>query len=343
MTNRCINFCFILILIFACAGLTSCAAKTTPTPNINFSAWLASATPSSIQPQATSTIPATEEIKKVLYLKGGSATNDTEIEQILQTLTQETGYLFEKVDSINEENLKSNVILVVINNTDESINQWITTKPETKFLFIGDSSLAESPNLFQLKVNSLKTEKLDFFAGYIAAIISENWRVGLIDTGETNTVEAFSKGFRFYCGLCRPSYPPFVQYPIIVQVSSDKDDGQTAAAKFVENGVETVYLADSSENSMLIQTLAEKKIRLIGTSAPAEAVKSLWVVTLYNPDPRQIIKDNLPQWLKNSSEVKPLKANPFKNVNSEFFSLGRQKLAEKCYNDLMDGIIDALE
>jgi hypothetical protein len=65
-----------------------------------------------------------------------------------------------------------------------------------------------------------------FGATYAAAVLAPEWRLGLVLGGKeaaANLVQASVNGMRFYCGLCRQTYPPFLDYPLIFRVAEADD------------------------------------------------------------------------------------------------------------------------
>ena len=53
-----------------------------------------------------------------------------------------------------------------------------------------------------------------FLAGYLAAVVTYDWRSGLLAAqDEEAAAAAFEDGGRYFCGLCRPLHPPFLAYP----------------------------------------------------------------------------------------------------------------------------------
>jgi len=106
-----------------------------------------------------------------------------------------------------------------------------------------------------------------FMAGYIAAVEADDWRVGIVYTGDEagkRYRNAFLTGAIYYCGSCVPYHPPYNGYPLDAEVppGSGIEAYQQAVDSLVALGVNTMHLAPSAQSDDLYRYAASKNVRL---------------------------------------------------------------------------------
>ncbi len=134
---------------------------------------------------------------------------------------------------------------------DPGIANLAAANPQAQFLAVGIPGVTVTSNLSQIGSDGERPDQQGFLAGYLAAVITPDWRVGVISQSDSPAGKAAQNGFTngviFYCGLCRPSYPPFIQYPILVDLAAGTDP-QAAVDSLVSNAVKTVYVSPAVED-----------------------------------------------------------------------------------------------
>jgi hypothetical protein len=192
---------------------------------------------------------------------------------------------------------------------------------------------------------SAQPDQQGFLAGYLATLVTPDWRVGVISTSNDLAGKAERQGFLngaiFYCGLCRPAYPPFVQYPVYAEIASGASaaDQQAAADSLIAQGVTTVYVAPGAGDAGLLEYLASKGVNLIGGVTPPQGIRDRWIATIHG------------DWLEGVRLAweAALSGQPGGNaslplaitlVNETLLSTGRQRLAEQIRYELASGLID---
>jgi hypothetical protein len=153
----------------------------------------------------------------------------------------------------------------------------------------------------------------------------------------------FVNGVIFYCGLCRPAYPPFFQYPVYAEIPGGASQGelQAAADNLIANAVETVYVFPGAGNEVLLDYLAQAGITIIGGTAPPEGVQSQWAATV-QVDVVDALKLYWPDLIEGEGGVNVGAPLSITNRNEDLFSPGRQRLVEQMQADLMAGYVDTM-
>lgn len=260
---------------------------------------------------------------------------------------EETGIRFQIRETLSEKDFQlDDVLWVVALPPFQNLTDLTLIAPETKFLAVGFSDLEAASNLSVIMPESANLDQQGFMAGYIAAIITPDWRVGVISLAEnaagTAAREGFIAGATYFCGLCSPKYPPFFKYPLFVELASDANSSQwqSAANILLNKGVETIYLVPGAGDEALIQYLAQADVKLIGGMDDIpEIIRAQWVVSL-RFDLMQSVQEYWPAFMEgvNGTSIKaPL---IFEDPNENLFSPGRQRMAEKMLEEILAGYIE---
>ncbi|MBN2548270.1 MAG: hypothetical protein JXB15_03865, partial [Anaerolineales bacterium] len=217
--------------------------------------------------------------------------------------------------------------------------------PQTPVLAIAIPDLPQLPNLSVIGPQGWRQDQQGFLAGLIAAMITPDWRVGVISVTDTLPGQAARQGFvngaTYFCGLCTSYHGPVVKYPLYVELPSNASSAewQAAAQLLLDKAVKTVYLAPAVEDPGLLDMLASRGVQLIGGGLPPDDLQAHWVLGLA-PDPAAAVARILPELLSGQpAQVEPMPL-AFVGVNPVLFSPGRQELAAKILADVLQGYID---
>jgi hypothetical protein len=276
-----------------------------------------------------------------------------EVQSILEDLVPRAEYQLETTSSLSSEQVTPDVYMVVGLPPDTGIENLAASAGGTKFFAIGIPGLPGSANLTSAFFQQDRADLQGFMGGVIAAVVTPDWRIGVISVSDTTdgtmARDSFINGAIYFCGTCRQIYPPFfdsqnqlIQYPLYVELPAAASDNewQSAADYLIERGIETVYVFPEAGGEGLFNYLAESGINLISGVAPPEGLQENWVASIYS-DPssswnalleQAILDQELPQV---SSELQ------IGHVNPELLSPGRQMLVEAVMEDLIAGYIEA--
>lgn len=331
-------------------GLVIAACRSAPEPTASIPALengtpevdeTAVATPEEILPT-----PTTSPNGVVLLAPAGSdPAFSLEIQDLLMELSAQDGLEFETRTEFDRVELDPTVRIMVVLPPDPGLANLAAANPDVQFLAVGIPDLKAAGNLSVIDVEAGLPDQQGFLAGYLASVITSDWRVGVISRSDTPAGKAarlgFMNGVIYFCGLCRPAYPPFVQYPIAVDISGSSEQAaqQAAADQLIANAVQTVFIGPEAGDLVLLEYLSQAGLNMIGSGSPPDSLRPNWVASIRS-DPAEAVRQIWPDLAagKGGSLLKaPLAIS---NVNPELLSEGRQRLVEQMLSDLVEGYID---
>ncbi len=344
---------YLLISLLMASLLAGCSQNPVGTP-VDPTPLTPSAVASTVQPVGPSTEPPTPApptstpspaLAVLLSPPGTAATLSGPVRRALQAFSGQADLLMEEHADLGALGSDANVRLIVALPGTPDLLGAISARPETSFLAIGIPGLAAAPNLSQIGPAGLRPDRQAFVAGYLAAIATKDWRVGVVTQagaagGAENRI-GFLNGARYFCGLCRPTLPPFADYPLFDEVASGADEAtqQAAADRLLAQGVRTVFLQPEIETPYLQGYLAEAGVALIGTEPLLALAEGQWLASVV-PAPESAVDDILPGLVNGAEPV--LMPMPFRIEPGPggLLSPGRLDLARSVIPDLLGGFID---
>ncbi len=228
---------------------------------------------------------------------------------------------------------------------DPGVMNLAGANPQTQFLTVGIPGIQAVANVSVIGGGGTLPDQRAFIAGYLAALISADWRAGVIyQAGTMEGLAArngFLNGLIFYCGLCRPAYPPFVQYPIYAELPAGADpvDIQTAVDTMTSNAVQSVFVAPGIESQGLFESLAAANLGIIAGSPPPAALTGNWVASL-RADESQALRQAWARLMAGESGIAVEVPLAMTDRNPDRLSEGRQRLVDNLLVDLLAGFID---
>ncbi len=162
-------------------------------------------------------------------------------------------------------------VIYIIASTAQSASDFQQLNPDLPIIVL-DTSGDNDSSLPGVRFSDIYYRKAAFAAGYLAAIITSEYRIGYIDLVGQEISEgftSFSNGVTYYCGLCSPQYPPFLPYPVNVQLSSPYTSEKINAVveSLQTNKITTVYIHPLLDSSELVQSLDNAGIVTISTDS----------------------------------------------------------------------------
>ncbi|GAB4477959.1 MAG: hypothetical protein Kow0088_17380 [Anaerolineales bacterium] len=324
------------LFLTACAGV----GGTTPT---------ATSLPSPSQTTAPTVTPTPPPPTLLLIAPQGEETPwFSEASAVLEEFARQEGLRFEVKPTIGGEELQSlPVPLVVILPAEIDPKALAEAAPRTQFLAVGYPSLSPQPNLSLISAQPYRPDWEGFIAGFVAAAVTEDWRVGVVADATTPegkaAQNAFRNGVRYLCGLCQPLYPPFPvpTYPLYGQLSaaSTAAEVEHVIADFQTWAVKTVYLHRPAEQ--WLTAFGRAGFNLISDQPPPTELKDHWVVSIQNIDFAAELRTLIPQLLEGQGGQSLSLSLTFGYVNEDLFSPGRQAFSEQMIAELLSGYIDS--
>ncbi len=295
-------------------------------------------------PEATST----SSQPAMVVLLAPSEAQSNQIEDLVATLTdlaRADGLQFNIQQSFSSEDFSPKIRLVVAMAPDPGISKLAEAAPNTQFLGIGIPGLKPSDNISLIGPDGARPDERGFLAGYLAAAITPEWRVGVISVSDTvegvTTRDGFLNGVVYFCGLCRQTHPPYYNYPLFVELPSGASQAEWLALTDVlrDKFVKTVYIPPGAGDQALLNSLAQAEINIIGGSAPPQAIRQHWVASIYS-DYIPTLKEIWPLLLAGNGNMTRPMSLFIRDINPELVSPGRLHLVEGMLKDLQSGYID---
>ena len=173
-----------------------------------------------------------------------------------------------------------------------------------------------------------------FLAGYLGTLITKDWRTGLLASeNEQAAAEAFENGGRYYCGLCRPLYPPFYVYPqyALLPTGSNAAAWESGLRELIQGAVKTLALSPSA---MQGPTTYPDGITLIALGTPPAEQTSAFAAVL-TPD----ITGGLDALWEHPETNTFAAAIQMTILDNHAISPGRAAMAEEVRQNLQAGLI----
>lgn len=222
------------------------------------------------------------------------------------------------------------------------------SSPDTKFLGVGFNDLEPTANLSVLGSGGGDYDVQGFIAGYIAAMITTDWRVGVLSVQDDPDALAARDGFRtgvkYFCGLCNPKYAPTginYIYPKYIDLPADATDLEvTANIDFlVDRAVNTFFVVPGVGTPLVYRTLIGYQKNIIGSGADfQEEYREYWVASLeYDLVPA--LEEFWPKFLETDTGLAATPPLLLNDINPNLLSEGKIKLVEGVLQELRGGYI----
>jgi hypothetical protein len=268
------------------------------------------------------------------------------MQSLLSVWVPELGYRFQVRPSLSDTDFeRDDFRLVVAFQPNQEIAAMVASQPDVQFLTIGIQGLEPEPNLTTIAADGNRLDHQGFVAGYTAAMLTPDWRVGVIGRSDSNETvaarQAFTTGVAFYCGLCLPSYPPWYEYPLYFELAQDADTiaWRTAADFMIQRSVETVYVVPGAGDDAMLRHLADKGLNIIAGRAPLPDIQDHWVAS-FRFDLMRTFVDSWPAFIDGSSTQAVTIPMQITDINPDLLSPGKQRLVEDILADVLAGYID---
>lgn len=271
----------------------------------------------------------------------------TMLQDVLYEPITQAGLRWQVRQRLEAQDLDASLRLVVALPPDPGLDALAAAAPQTQFLAFGIPGLAPAPNLTSLGAQGERIDQQGFIAGLIAAMITPEYRVGVISIADSvegrSARTGFLNGVTFFCGLCTdPRFsPPYYGYPLYFELNSSavSAEWQAAANYMVDHMVKTVYVYPGAGDAAMLELLATSGVNIISGGVPAEALQDRWVASL-GTDPLAALQEVLPQVLNGQSGGELPLPLQISQVNPDLFSPGKQASVDEVLAELLAGYID---
>jgi hypothetical protein len=266
------------------------------------------------------------------------------VQSSLERLSSQSGMRLLVQPALSTQELTPDVKIVAALSPLDGLESLASSNTSIQFIALGFADLKPAINLSLIDTSS-RPDQLGFLAGAIAAILTEDWRVGAITLSDTPSGKAAGLGFQngvvYFCGLCRPNDPPFVEYPVVVQLPSQasQTDWQAGVQSLVSKSVKTVYVFPGAGDEAMLAALDEAGMHIIGGASPTSSLQAVWIASL-QADLLPSLENAWPQIVTGKGSLQLQSDLVITDINADLFSPGRQDLVKKIMADLLSGAID---
>ena len=323
----------ILIAILAACGLGTADATPTPIPTETpIPTATFTATPST--PLAILVMPA--DLDQTMYDLYQSTVYD---------LAQQAGFRFQVRNTLSESDLEPALRLVIALPPDPGpgIAALAAAAPQTQFLAINIPNLTAGGNVSVL-TNNVQNDIVAFVAGYIGALITEDYRIGMIypdgNADALSALDAYTNGKAYYCGICQPYYYLPYDFPQSIPIpatESPENYGGYAVYLIQQRKVNFIYVYPDVATPDLLAYIGSSGAVQVGTT-PQGGIPLYWAASI-SPDivgAIQVAWPNLIAGQGGQDVQSPLKLT---DVDSSLLSPAKQAQAEQVLAGLLSGQI----
>ncbi len=343
---------FALTLV-ALLFLSACVAPNsqTPTPSV-IAPTLESTLPTvteEIVPTATEVVPADIQADIILWTPvDGNGSLAQDLNGQLNAYASEQNLTFLQVDQLSPVQLGGMTRVVVsLASADETYTLAQSAANVPVISVLGSAGTAV-PNLYPMSAITATPDQAAFLAGYALALVTPEYRVGVISQAGTALGQQYSGGFitgaRFYCGLCRSRFAPVMYYPLAVEVTdpASQADWQTAADTLLTNAISGVFVQPEISSPELISYLASKGVRLVGVEGQnGLETQADWVGVLSSSVSADVV--NAVNTIIGGGEISSLgEGVDLTLVDENLMSAGKQILFERIRQQMLDGLVKTL-
>ncbi len=268
-----------------------------------------------------------------------------ELDSALADLAAEAGLEFESLQGMPSDLSGGRIEIAVVLSPIENLAALAESSPETQFIAVGLTGVSPVANLTVVDPLTDRADDVAFLAGYMAALVSDDWRVASLSQAEgaigATSRLAFANGAAFLCGLCRPSHPPYSGYPLDYRLPSQADTQaiQSTLAQIEQDRVEVVFIQQGLDDPDVVEGLSRQGVRVIGVGAPDPGESTAWIASIEG-DPLAAVTSVWSNVVNGESGGKlklPLRVDVY---DASKLTPGRFNLLQMTLDDIEGGFID---
>lgn len=272
---------------------------------------------------------------------------DVDTSNLYQTtvydLAQASGFRFQVRNTFTAADIEPGLEVVIVFPPDPGIAALAAAAPQVQFLAINIPGITAGGNISVLG-NTVQPDMAGFLAGYTAAMITEDFRIGMLmpkdNANALTALNAFAAGMAYYCGTCRPVLFYNWTYPQYLEIGAEEDPGNYNAYAdilILQRDVGTIFLYPDIVTPDLINYIGTTGVNMIGTISPEQRPAG-WVMTI-QPDVFQAIQNAWPGLIAGQGGVTVQAPLGLADVDPNLLSEGKQRLVEQTLSDLQAGLI----
>jgi hypothetical protein len=254
-------------------------------------------------------------------------------EAALQDLATGAGAEFVRLGSMPDGDPAAILLLVALP-PDPSLQAWAEAHPAIQTASLGIVGVQATENLSLLAPDGIRYDQLGFALGYLAAMVTPEYRLGALALAPTAESLALARGFvaggTYYCGLYRPVHPPYEAYPALFA---------SPGAELAASGVTTLLVAPPPASLADLDLGSASGLAFLGPEDAFSTVAPSWIASA----DFEVAEAIGALWTQaqggHGGMLLPL-AIRFHMVDPNLVSEGRLQRAEAVLEDLIGGRID---
>lgn len=258
-------------------------------------------------------------------------------------LAQQSGFRFQVRNSLSEADLDPTLRVVIALPPDPGITTLAAAAPQTQFLAINIPGLTAGGNV-SILANNVQTDIVAFMAGYIGALITEDYRIGMIYPDENadalSALDAYTNGKAYACGTCQRFYYLPYDFPQSIQIPTTEPPenyGGYAVYLIQQREVDFIYVYPDIATPELLAYIGSAGAVQVGSS-PQGSLPLYWAASI-TPDAIGAIQTAWPNLIAGQGGQaiqSPLKIT---DVDPDLLSPAKQAEAEQVMTELLAGRI----
>lgn len=272
---------------------------------------------------------------------------DTETSNLYQTtvyeLAQASGMRYQVRNSLTTADLEPGLQVVIALLTDPGLPALAAAAPGVQFLAIGIPGIQAGGNVSILGSGS-QAEVVGFLAGYTAAMLTDDYRIGMLMPKDSNDairmLNSFNNGRTFFCGLCRPYFFLPWGFPQYLEIPAGEDVNNYDAYAdilILQYKVGTLLVHPDIHTQELVDYIGTTGVYMIGTVSPEQRPAG-WVMTI-QPDTIQAIQIAWPQLLAGQGGLTVQSPLGLGDIDPGILTPGKHRLVQQTLDELQAGRI----
>ncbi len=326
-----------LLLILAACDSTTLTETSVPGASLT-----SSPTESLTETPPVLTPTQTEATVILLTAPDADAFVVSEVKDSLEGLVDESDFVLAIQEGSSIEMLDNVPIVVAIGDSID-INNTAESYPDVSFVAVDNGSAVPSDNVSVIGNPTVDQQHRSFMAGYLAALVSEDYKVAALAPAEVESTEAalesFLIGMRFFCGICQTKYPPYQTYPQweTFPVDSSAETFQPILDNFENIGIEVIYIHGDLLSPQIMTAISNLNMRVVGDRRP-DTTGNNYVGTIIS-DPAPVLESIWQEIVDGNNGVMEAASIVLVDRNPDIVSEGRFRLFMEMAEDLRSGLV----
>ncbi|MBU0512400.1 MAG: hypothetical protein KJ638_11965 [Chloroflexi bacterium] len=266
-------------------------------------------------------------------------------------LAQQAGFRFQVRNTLSELDIEPalRVVIALPPDPGPGIAALAAAAPQTQFLAINVPGLTAGGNISVL-ANDVQTDIVAFMAGYIGAMIIDDYRIGMIypdgNAEALSALDAYTNGMIYFCGTCQKyylyqdEYGNALDFPQSIQIPADEapaNYGGYAVYLIQRRKVNYIYVYPDVATPELLAYVGSSGAVQVG-STPQGGIPLYWAASI-GADTIGAIQAAWPNLIAGQGGQAVQSPLTLTDVDPNLFSPGKQAQAEQVLADLLAGRI----